>query len=216
MKTMPFYIAVIFACFITFSPKPKINSSEIETIKIDRGHIKEREKEKVNKYGRLVFNQTDKDLKFTSLAMAVIRAESDFNHEAVSHKGALGLMQLMPETASEVSKDLGLDVKDGDLFDPEINIKLGVSYIKHLRGRLSEIDDDERKLALILASYNSGPHRVKRAFGCRGYKCYIDRANICTEKQFNKVLSRLPEETRLYLKSVKSHYTRYKKVFNTT
>ena len=77
---------------------------------------------------------------------AMIKAESNYNELAVSPKGALGLMQLMPATA----KELGV----ADAFDPGQNIHGGVRYLSQLLGAL---DGD---LSLALAAYNAGPARV--------------------------------------------------------
>lgn len=80
------------------------------------------------------------------LVRAVIRAESGFNPRAVSRKGAQGLMQLMPQTASV------LGVRDS--FDPRENIDGGV---RHLRGL---IDRFPGRLALAIAAYNAGEKAV--------------------------------------------------------
>jgi len=77
---------------------------------------------------------------------AVIEAESNYDEQAVSPKGALGLMQLMPSTARE----LGVT----DAFDPGQNIDGGVRYLRWL---LTELKGD---LSLALAAYNAGPARV--------------------------------------------------------
>lgn len=82
------------------------------------------------------------------LVRAVIQAESAFNPLARSHKGAMGLMQLMPATATE----LGVT----DAYDPEQNIRGGVTYLKAL---LRKYSDNEE---LALAAYNAGPAAVKK------------------------------------------------------
>jgi len=90
-----------------------------------------------------------------SLIKAVIKAESDFDHEAVSRVGAQGLMQLMPRTAD------AMDV--GDPFDPEENIFGGARYLSQLLKRFKN-----NKL-LALAAYNAGPEAVETHKGVPPY-----------------------------------------------
>ena len=83
-----------------------------------------------------------------SLVHALVKVESDFNPYAISRKGAMGLMQLMPETA------VTWNVKNS--FDPTENIDGGVQYLRYL------IDRYEGNLSLALAAYNSGETAVKK------------------------------------------------------
>jgi soluble lytic murein transglycosylase-like protein len=86
------------------------------------------------------------------LLRAVIDVESRYNPHAVSEKGALGLMQLMPDTARRFS--------DGDMFNPRDNVLAGARYLRFL---LDLFKDD---MELALAAYNAGENAVIRA----GYK----------------------------------------------
>jgi soluble lytic murein transglycosylase-like protein len=83
-----------------------------------------------------------------ALVRAVIQAESAFNPRARSVKGAMGLMQLMPATAS----DYGVV----DPYDPRQNIRAGVAYLKSLLERYSN------RVELALAAYNAGPGAVEK------------------------------------------------------
>ncbi|MGE5276872.1 MAG: lytic transglycosylase domain-containing protein [Acidobacteriota bacterium] len=92
-----------------------------------------------------------------ALISAVIRAESDFDPEAISRKGARGLMQLMPATARRmgVRRD----------FDPSENIQGGTAYLAELADRYGE-----KAVELILAAYNAGERAVEEFGGVPPYR----------------------------------------------
>lgn len=90
-----------------------------------------------------------------ALARAVLAAESNFDPQAVSRAGAMGLMQLMPQTAAEMYVS--------DVFDPRENIFGGVRYLRVLTNLF---DGD---LVKVIAAYNAGPEAVRRAGGIPNY-----------------------------------------------
>jgi soluble lytic murein transglycosylase-like protein len=100
------------------------------------------------KYDHLIFQAADKFKLDPALIKAIIKAESNFNHKAVSPAGAQGLMQLMPATAME------LNVKDS--FHPEKNIEGGARYLRYL------LKTYRGNLDLALAAYNAGEKAVAR------------------------------------------------------
>ena len=123
--------------------------------------------------GRAIPPQTLKPL-VTSLAArhrldprlvhAVIRVESGYNPRAISSKGAIGLMQLMPATARELDID--------DPFDPAQNIAGGTRYLRSL------LDRFQGSLELALAGYNAGPAAVRRFGGVPPFaetRTYVER-----------------------------------------
>jgi len=90
-----------------------------------------------------------------ALILAVIMAESSFRQSAESHRGAQGLMQLMPATAEEIAQQMGMtDFKPENVWQPEVNIAMGIFYLN----RLKNIFDGNIDLAL--AAYNAGQGNV--------------------------------------------------------
>lgn len=111
-------------------------------------------KEKVNYKGdfnEIIDNTSKKYNISSSIIKAVIKAESNFNPSVVSSAGAMGLMQLMPDTA----RSLGVD----EPFDPVENIEGGVKYLKDMLTKFGG------NLELALAAYNAGPGNVVKYGG---------------------------------------------------
>ena len=91
------------------------------------------------------------------LLAAVIYTESKFDPEAESQSGAIGLMQLLPATAEGIAQRTGGSrFETEDLYDPELNVRYGSWYLRHL---LDKYDGDLRK---ALAAYNGGQGNVDR------------------------------------------------------
>ena len=91
------------------------------------------------------------------MALAIARRESEFDPVVVSYAGARGLMQLMPGTAKQVSRGLGLPYSKARLTsDPTYNAKLGSKYLAELA------KDFDGNVVMMAAGYNAGPSRPTR------------------------------------------------------
>ncbi|OGI01620.1 MAG: hypothetical protein A2Y25_05625 [Candidatus Melainabacteria bacterium GWF2_37_15] len=104
---------------------------------------------------QIIEKYSDKNDLDENLVKAVIKAESNYNKNAVSPVGAQGLMQLMPSTA----KSLGVE----NAFDPEQNISGGTKYLKNLINKYNSVE-------LGLAAYNAGPGSVNKYGGIPPYQ----------------------------------------------
>jgi soluble lytic murein transglycosylase-like protein len=107
------------------------------------------------------------------LIHSIIRAESSYDNRAISEKGAVGLMQLMPETAAQYGV--------ADCFDPAQNIKGGVKYLKDLCKLF------EGNTAKVLAAYNAGQEALKKYKGIPPYpetREYIRRVMASYNKSY--------------------------------
>ncbi|NLY53739.1 MAG: lytic transglycosylase domain-containing protein [Firmicutes bacterium] len=107
------------------------------------------------RYQDLITQEAQKLEVDPSLVAAIINVESRWQENAVSPKGARGLMQLMPTTAAWIADKMGLEyVSEQELFIPEKNIRLGVSYLADL------LENFEQNTTIALAAYNGGRGNV--------------------------------------------------------
>lgn len=127
------------------------------------------------------------------LVYAIIKQESNFEPEVNSSKGAKGLMQLMDNTADFVAEKL--EVSSFDVFEPEMNINLGIKYLSYLLEKY-----DNEKLAII--AYNAGEGNVDN---------WIDKGIINSD---GTNLENIPyKETNMYLRKVLKNYEIYNKLY---
>jgi len=139
------------------------------------------------------------------LIHSIIRAESNYNSQAVSPKGAVGLMQLMPDTA----KDYGVK----DRYDPYENIEGGVKFLKDLFQTYDQKDD------LVLAAYNAGPEAVKKHEGIPPFPetiQYIQRVKSYwnsdqSSNKNKKIFSFRDKSGRLIITNDRNYYLRNKR-----
>jgi soluble lytic murein transglycosylase len=131
------------------------------------------------------------------LVVSLIRQESLFEPEAVSPADARGLMQLMPATARELSREGGQAVDKAALFRPDVNVDLGTTLLARL---LSRYDGSSAK---ALAAYNAGQDAVakwERRYGER------------EKDEFVELISY--RETRDYVKAVLRNYRLYRRLYS--
>ena len=143
----------------------------------------------INKYSRE--NKVDNLLVF-----ALIRNESFFNSNIVSPARAHGLMQLLYRTARQVARQLKIRISRKDLFSAEINIRLGIKYLRGL------IQKYQGNLALALAAYNAGSQPVDR---------WLRQFGNVTSEEFIELIPY--SETRAYVKNILRNYYYYKFYF---
>jgi soluble lytic murein transglycosylase len=127
------------------------------------------------------------------LLWSLMRQESSYSPYLVSRADAVGLLQLLPKTASKVAADLGTpSFFLADLFRPKENLRLASSYVERLLRRFGG------QLWLAAAAYNGGPGAVARwltADGARPFDEFVEQISYA--------------ESREYLKKVSGHYARY-------
>jgi soluble lytic murein transglycosylase len=132
-----------------------------------------------------------------NLVIAVIKTESDFHTDAVSPMDARGLMQILPDTAEWIAREL--DEEDSyqieDLFEPDTNIRYGTFYLRYLL-------DHFRNTDLAIAAYNGGMGNVTQ---------WIDEDTITNE---GENMHSIPiDETRDYVQKVNTNREMYERLY---
>ena len=93
------------------------------------------------------------------LVLAVIQIESEFSPRAISNRGAIGLMQVMPGTGKYIAEEMGIDYNGRkSLYDPFVNVKLGIHYLSSLTEKYDSTEN-------ALDAYNNGPANFEKAQG---------------------------------------------------
>ena len=151
------------------------------------------------KYENLVVIYSEKYQVDSDLIFALIKAESNFNSSAVSGKGAKGLMQLMEETAKDVSKKTDLKIEPDEigekLLQADVNIELGTKYISILLEKYNNT-------AIALTAYNAGIGTVDN---------WIEKGVI---KKDGEDIQNIPyKETNNYVRKILRDYKIYKKLY---
>ncbi|MEW6243288.1 MAG: lytic transglycosylase domain-containing protein [Bacillota bacterium] len=129
------------------------------------------------------------------LVAAVINVESRFRHDVVSPKGAMGLMQVMPETARWVASEVPVSPFYAELLlEPEVNITIGTWYLRFL------VEEFDGNIDHALAAYNGGRTRVKR---------WLAECKDSTGVDWIPL-----KETREFVQKVKRNYRMYLLLYN--
>jgi soluble lytic murein transglycosylase len=131
-----------------------------------------------------------------NLLLAVMRVESVYNPRIVSYAGAVGLMQIMPRTGRLIARSLGRESEFGvdDLLEPRTNLEFAAWYLSSLIRRF------EGRVPLAIASYNGGPHNVRRWMN-----------EYSSSMPLDAFLERIPfTQTHRYVRRVLSHWAAYR------
>ncbi|GAB7388601.1 lytic transglycosylase domain-containing protein [Bacillaceae bacterium] len=131
------------------------------------------------------------------LILAIIQIESNFTSDRISHKGAVGMMQIMPDTAEWIIEQAGFSpLVIHDLDEPRINIEIGSWYLSFLEKQF------DRNVVAVIAAYNAGPGKVLRWL----------REDVWDGSYQN--LQQIPYgETRHYVQRVLYYYDKYQEIY---
>ena len=156
-----FYLISAFCMFALHAAQLDAPTLVVQEYQSQKRHLAEKEirqylkRNKVEDLTKIIFALAKKYHFEPSLILSVIRVESNFKPWAVSSHGALGLMQIMPETGQWIAQRLGMSwTGPAMLLDSETNLKMGVWYLSFLREKYNG------DLKRMLSAYNRGPAKV--------------------------------------------------------
>jgi soluble lytic murein transglycosylase len=143
--------------FLGFTAQGRMRARErIEIAKAINTYCLRLDGETASSFANTILEESERYGYDWELILAIIITESQFDPWAKSHKGARGLMQVMPDTAKWLSPQLGLEYEGfRSLYDPEYNIKLGTCYLYMMHQKYGDIEK-------AIAAYNRGPKGLAR------------------------------------------------------
>ncbi len=187
IKLIKNIMILIISAIIVLSILGKIDYKSIKN-QILKKMYKQEYTEYVKKYSK----EYDVD---EYLIYAIIKAESNFNQEAVSHREAKGLMQLMYSTAEDIAKRVDIEINEENILEPDININLGTKYISMLIQKYDNVN-------LALAAYNAGSGNVDG---------WIEKGTL---KADGSDIENVPfTETNNYVRKILRDYKIYKQIY---
>lgn len=130
-----------------------------------------------------------------TLIASLINVESHFNENAVSVKGAKGLMQIMPMTAKWLAEKLDIEYSDDKLFDADFNIKIGTYYIHYLS---TKFKDEE----VMLCAYNAGEGTVRTWLNDAKYFTDGETLNQIPYKETKEYIEKIAKNKKIYNKKM--------------
>lgn len=151
------------------------------------------------KYEEIVSIYSEKYSVDENLIFAIIKAESDFDKNVISNKGAVGLMQLMNNTAKEVALKNNIEINSNnitqELLNPEKNIEIGTKYTEMMIRKYGNIQ-------VALAAYNAGTGTIDN---------WIEKGII---KADGSDIEKIPyKETNIYVRKILRNYEMYKNLY---
>ena len=149
-------------------------------------------------YSEYVYKYSEENKVDPLLIFSIIKAESNFDKESISKSNAIGLMQLMEDTADEVANKINIeDFTKEKLFNPEVNIMLGTYYFSEL------IERYDGNTLIALVAYNAGIGKVDE---------WIDEGVIDIN---SSNIENIPyKETLMYVRKIVRDYKIYKDLYN--